>query len=54
MVIFEVFETEEDDEALEKEDTTDIFTQEAQGNLTVENNNDDFPSKFGAKIRRYF
>ena len=34
--ISEVFETEEDDEALEKTDITDILSQEAQGDLTVD------------------
>ena len=32
----EVFETEEDNEALEKTDITDILSQEAQGDLTVD------------------
>ena len=34
--ISEVFATEEDDEALEKTDITDIVSQEAQGDLTVD------------------
>ena len=36
MHISEVFETEEDDKALEKADITDIFSQDAQGDLTVD------------------
>ena len=34
--ISEVFETEEDDEALERTDITDILSQEAQEDLTVD------------------
>ena len=36
MHISEVFETEEYDEVLEKTDITDILSQEAQGDLTVD------------------
>ena len=41
MHISEIFETEEDDEALEKTEITDILFQEAQGYLTVGLNPDD-------------
>jgi hypothetical protein len=34
--ISEVFETEEDDEALDKADITDILSQEAEGDLTID------------------
>ena len=36
MHIPEVFETKEDDEAMEKTDITDSLSQEAQGDLTVD------------------
>jgi hypothetical protein len=59
MHISEVFGTEEDDEALERTDITDILSQEAQGDLTVDiqpglNPDDNHPKNFGAKIPRYF
>ena len=36
MHMSEVFETEEDDEALDKTDITDILSQEAEGDLTID------------------